>query len=145
MESIVPPVLQVRKLAGGRHGRQQHDSGIVPASCPVSKSYHEGRMWQTPFIISISVPSPQKPPDSSPCPAKPTTIRPATSQMASSSLHPTPLSSPAVLPTHHTGPYHSGSCPKFTFRSQLRCQAWPIPLSPSPPPHSHTSFFLFFP
>ena len=46
MESIVPPVLQVRTLARGWHDRQQHDPGIFPASHPASKPLHDRRVWQ---------------------------------------------------------------------------------------------------
>lgn len=41
MESIVPPVLQVRKLARESHGQQPQDSVIFPASLPVSMPHHD--------------------------------------------------------------------------------------------------------
>lgn len=59
MESMVRPVLQVRKLARARHGQQPHDSVIFPASLPVSKPHHDWGMWQMPFVIFILMPSPK--------------------------------------------------------------------------------------
>lgn len=56
MESIVPPVLQVRKLTRGRYGPQPHNAMIFPASLPVSKPHHEREMQQTPSVISTRGP-----------------------------------------------------------------------------------------
>lgn len=75
MESMVPPVLQVRKLARERHGQQPHDSVIFPASLPASKPHHDWGMWQMPFVIFILMPSP-KLSDCLPWPVRHTTTQP---------------------------------------------------------------------
>lgn len=147
MEPIVPAVLQVRKLAQGREGQRQHDSGIFPASLPASKPRHDRRMWQMPFIISIHEHPHWSLQTVPPCPARPAAHQPCPPlgwrPLIFIPLHPSVQPLP-VFPTHPAGLYHSGSCSNVTSRSQLKFQAMPTPLSTSPP-YDSLQFLSLFP
>lgn len=150
MESIVPPVLQVRKLTRGRYGPQPHNAMIFPASLPVSKPHHEREMQQTPSVISTR----------GPCSKNLQTAQhglqgPPLSSPASWILWASPHPHPSLLPSHTIflpmlpipqacySTSYSGSHSSATCTSQLECQALPTPLSPSPPHQSPVSLCFF--
>lgn len=147
MESIVPPVLQVRKLARERHGQQPHDSVIFPASLPVSKPHHDWGMWQMPFIIFILMPSP-KLPDCFLWPVRHATTQ-ACPPLRLCGLFFAPAKTDhtvllCVLPTHQPCPYPSVPCSSVTFSSQLKGQALPT-RCPAAHLTALTSVFFFSP
>lgn len=138
MESIVPPVLQVRILTRGRDGQQPHHSAIFPFSLPGSKLHHERGVWSL-----LLAPAP-KPSDCLPGLARPATPQPCPPLgLGSLLLSPTStllsiLSTLKLVPTTQVPAPMSPLC--------LNSNAKPYPLH-SPPAHLMTltpvfSFFL---
>lgn len=151
MESIVPPVLQVRRLTRGRYGQQPHKAVIFPASLPVSKPHHEREMWQTPSVISPRGPCSKT--SRLLCMACKARHYPALP--TSWILWPSPHPHPTLLPSHTVflpmlpipqacySIGYSGCHSSVTCTPQLQCQALPTPLSSSPPHHSPISLCFF--